>query len=146
MKKAAPFILLMVMALLVILIKRCKSEPLTPASQEATRKVPSGRNRGFDRTLSHIEYTAHAQCRMQCRHISQEDIEDIMRNGDINYGKSELDERPCPVYALQGYTRTREHLRVIFGQCDEKTKVITCYNLEQDFECHCPGDEKKSYK
>jgi hypothetical protein len=29
---------------------------------------------------------------------------------------------------------------VVFAQCDDETKVVTCYNLEEDFDCHCPGD------
>ena len=147
MKKAAPFLLLIIMALLVIFIRRCKGEEnVIGRKTTGSAKNSAKRNNGFDRTLSYIEYTDHAVCRMECRKISQEDIEDIMRNGEINYNKSEVKQAPCPVYAVQGYTRDREHLRVIFGQCDYQTKVITCYNLDQDFECHCPGDEKKKYR
>jgi hypothetical protein len=145
MKKAAPYLVLILLAVLVIFIKRCKGEDPNPKHADRETKVGQ-RNRGFDRTLSYIEYTAHAKCRMKCRHISQEDIEDIMRSGEINYSKSEVNESPCPVYAVQGYTHDREHLRVIFGQCDQKTKVITCYNLDQDFECHCPGDPGSPYE
>ena len=147
MKKAAPFLLLVIMALLVIFIRRCKGEEnVVGQKTTSSAKKTAKRNNGFDRTLSYIEYTDHAMCRMECRKISQEDIEDIMRNGEINYNKSEVKQAPCPVYAVQGYTRDREHLRVIFGQCDYQTKVITCYNLDQDLECHCPGDEKKKYR
>jgi hypothetical protein len=35
---------------------------------------------------------------------------------------------------------------VIFAQCRKETKVVTCYNLQQDFECDCPGDENKYKK
>ncbi|MDQ3844533.1 MAG: DUF4258 domain-containing protein [Bacteroidota bacterium] len=93
--------------------------------------------------MSYIEYTQHALCRMDCRHISKSDIADIMRTGEINYKKTNLHDRPCPTYAVQGYTNDGEHLRVIFAQCENRTKVITCFNLNEDFECHCPGDEKK---
>jgi hypothetical protein len=41
---------------------------------------------------------------------------------------------------VQGETSDGEKIRVIFAQCREETKVITCYNLREDFECHCPGD------
>ncbi len=149
MRKAAPFLLLVVLAVLVLFIKHCKADevttkPATTTKRSGGTKTPGNdRNNGFDRTLAYIEYTAHARCRMKCRKISQNDIEDIMRKGKINYAKSDVAEAPCPVYAVQGYTNDKEHLRVIFGQCDNKTKVITCYNLDEDFECHCPGDEKK---
>jgi hypothetical protein len=44
---------------------------------------------------------------------------------------------------LQGRTRSGEKIRVVFAQCPTETKVITCYNLEEDFACDCPGDENK---
>src|SRR5690349_10365027 len=94
----------------------------------------------FDRTPSHLYYTKHALCRMDCRHISKEDIQEIMKKGIINFNRSNRRDRPCPTFALQGETRDGEKLRVIFAQCTDETKVVTCYNLEEDFECHCPGD------
>jgi hypothetical protein len=103
------------------------------------------RNQEFDRRTSTLQYTHHALCRMDCRHISKTDVQDIMLRGEINYAKSDAADKPCPTYALQGYTTDGQHLRVIFAQCSQETKVITCYDLEQDFECHCPGDEKKNH-
>lgn len=144
MKKGTPFLVIIVLALLVFTIRRCqqnRSDNRTTRTE--SRSTKDTHKRGLDRTLARIEYTEHARCRMKCRKISQEDVEDIMRNGDVNYRKSDVNDRPCPTYAVQGYTRDREHLRVIFGQCDDRTKVITCYNLEEEFECHCPGDERK---
>ena len=106
MKKAAPYLVLILLALLVIFIKRCKGEGPYPKNANREVKAAGKRNRGFDRTLSYIEYTAHAKCRMKCRHISQEDIEDIMRSGEINYSKSEVNESPCPVYAVRDILMT----------------------------------------
>ncbi|MGE5520069.1 MAG: DUF4258 domain-containing protein [Candidatus Dadabacteria bacterium] len=141
-KKTWPLVLLIVLALIVVIIKRLRGPVVNHQTTNST-KYNKNRNRGFDRTISYLEYTNHARCRMDCRHISQKDIQEIMKTGEINYRKSEVNETPCPVYAVQGYTSSREHLRVIFGQCDYTTKVITCYNLDEDFECHCPGDENK---
>ncbi len=98
------------------------------------------RREAFDRTPSHLYYTRHALCRMDCRHISKDDIKEIMRKGIINFNKSNRIDRPCPTFALQGETGDGEKLRVVFAQCDDETKVVTCYNLEEDFDCHCPGD------
>lgn len=95
----------------------------------------------FDRHPLHLVYTHHALCRMDCRHISKEDIAEIMERGIIFLNKSNMSDRPCPTYALQGFTNKNEDLRVIFAQCDSVTKVVTCYNLHKEFECHCPGDE-----
>ncbi len=121
--------LLLILVLLVVFIYKRWQEPV--------------RGELFDRTPSSLIYTKHALCRMNCRHISREDIAEIMKKGIIHLGKSDRFDKPCPTYALQGETSDGEKLRVIFAQCEKETKVITCYNLEEEFECHCPGDEKK---
>jgi len=97
----------------------------------------------FDRTPGKLVYTKHARCRMDCRQISEDEIKEIMKKGIINLSKSDRNDKPCPTFALQGETGEGEKIRVIFAQCDQETKVVTCYNLEKDFECHCPGDDKK---
>lgn len=107
-------------------------------------KEPSVKE-AFDRHPSHLYYTQHALCRMDCRHISQADIKEIMQKGIINFSKSDRNDRPCPTFALQGRTTDGESIRVIFAQCAGETKVVTCYNLEQEFDCSCPGDEKKNH-
>ena len=96
-----------------------------------------------DRHPARISYTKHALCRMDCRHISKEEINEIIEKGIINFNKSNKYDKPCPTFALQGRTTSGESIRVILAQCSSETKVITCYNLETEFECHCPGDEKK---
>jgi hypothetical protein len=135
--KKAGIIFILILVLAYMLVQRLQKQP------DDSRAL---RQRGFDRRLSTLEYTQHARCRMQCRHISQNDINDVMRSGEINYAKSDLDDKPCPTYALQGYTNDGQHLRVVFAQCETKTKVVTAYDLEEDFECHCPGDEKKNVR
>jgi hypothetical protein len=120
------FSLCLVLVVLAILVSRIQHEPKT---REA-----------FDRHPSRLLYTSHAMCRMDCRRISKEDINEIMEKGIINFNKSDRYDRPCPTFALQGETSDGEKLRVIFAQCDKETKVVTCYNLQEDFKCHCPGD------
>lgn len=97
----------------------------------------------FDRHPAHLVYSKHALCRMDCRHINRDEIAEIMDKGIINLNKSFRNNGPCPTYALQGRTTSGDELRVVFAQCADETKVVTCYNLEKDFECHCPGDENK---
>lgn len=102
------------------------------------------RREAFDRHPASVVYTRHARCRMDCRHIDEGEIREIMEKGAINFTKSNRRDRPCPTFALQGRTAGGESIRVIFAQCPAETKVITCYNLEEDFECRCPGDERKN--
>lgn len=115
----------------------------TTTRKTTAQKDGVNRNRGFDRRTSYLEYTAHARCRMQCRKISQREVEEIMRDGNINYNKSNVQAKPCPTYALEGVTSDRQRVRIVFAQCDHTTKVVTVIDLDTDFECDCPGDKRK---
>ena len=140
--KALPYIFLAVLVVAALFIKRCNNGNTTgPRPNITTDNV--NRNNGLDRRTEFLEYTKHAICRMDCRHITQEEIKYILQNGTINYRKSEASGHPCPTYALEGYSPEKQHLRVVFAQCDTKTKVVTCIDLDTEFECHCPGDENK---
>lgn len=151
MRKAAPYILLLVLAVITFFISRWKKSQdkgntQTEIVRGKSNNSPAGkvnRNRGFDRRISYIEYTEHAKCRMHCRYISQKEVEEIMQEGKINYAKSDLKDKPCPTYALEGITHDDQRVRIVFAQCDYKSKVVTVIDLQTDFECHCPGDGDK---
>lgn len=144
-KKIFPFILIAVLALAVFVLRKYSGTASVTTVHEGRQRT-SVTQRGFNRNVSTVEYTAHARCRMDCRKISGADINEIMKEGKINYRKSDVQDKPCPTYALEGYTTDDEHLRVVFAQCKTTTKVVTCINLDEDFECHCPGDEKRTQK
>lgn len=96
----------------------------------------------FNRQPAALIYTRHALCRMDCRHISKQEVRAILENGIILFHQSNKAAQPCPTFALQGITGSGESIRVIFAQCSTQTRVITCYNLKKDFVCKCPGDKK----
>jgi len=139
-KKALPYIFLALLVVAALLIKRCNKGG-GGTSTVTTDNI--NRNNGLDRRVSFLEYTQHAKCRMDCRHITQDEVKYILQKGQINYRKSEAQGHPCPTYALEGYSPEKQHLRIVFAQCDYKTKVVTCIDLDTDFECHCPGDDNK---
>jgi hypothetical protein len=127
-------------------IKQCRKISANRSNSASTITDHSqnlDRNHGFDRRTSYIEYTEHAKCRMACRHISQSEVEEIMKDGSINYRKSNGSETPCPVYALEGVTHDDQRVRIVYAQCDTKTKVVTVIDLDTEWECHCPGDDDK---
>ena len=123
--RKANFTLFVVLILLAIFVIRRWQEPQ--------------RGEPFDRSPDKLSYTIHALCRMDCRKISETDVNEIIRKGIINYNKSNRNGTPCPTFALQGTTSDGESIRVVFAQCNTETKVVTCYNLKQDFDCDCPG-------
>ncbi len=84
-----------------------------------------------------IHYTRHARCRMECRHINETEVNEILQTGKINNRKSELGAHPCPKYALEGITEEHQHLRIIVGDCDNEATIITVIDLDHEFECDC---------
>ncbi|HVZ55440.1 MAG TPA: DUF4258 domain-containing protein [Chitinophagaceae bacterium] len=148
--KWLPFLLLAVLLGAAIAIKQCarigQPQPRTVRTdQRGGGREPAAnpdRNRGLDRRVSFLEYTRHARCRMACRHITQAEVEQILREGTINYRKSDVNAHPCPTYAVEGYSSDNQHLRIVFAQCDYTTKVVTCIDLGHEWACHCPGDDE----
>ncbi|MCR6719010.1 MAG: DUF4258 domain-containing protein [Chitinophagaceae bacterium] len=152
-KPIFPIIIVVVLGALLFFVRKWQGDDETTTKKTTTTtkpkttadKNPTGvnRNYGFDRRTSYLEYTEHAKCRMQCRRISQAEVEEIMRDGKINYAKSDTKAKPCPTYALEGVTRDDQRVRIVFAQCDFKTKVVTTIDLETDWSCACPGDDSK---
>ncbi|MES1221157.1 MAG: DUF4258 domain-containing protein [Bacteroidota bacterium] len=141
-KKWLTYLVITVLGITLFFVKRCKNDN-SSATNKKKAATEVNRNSGFDRRISYIEYTEHAKCRMECRKISQSEVEEIMRDGKINYNKSDVDAKPCPTYALEGITHDDQRVRIVFAQCDFKSKVVTCIDLNTEWECHCPGDDDK---
>ena len=150
-KKWAPYILIALLLIAVIVIRQCKksNEPAPKPKVTNTDKPkdpasnPTNRDKGFDRRTALLEYSNHAKCRMKCRKISQAEVEEIMRNGSINYNKSDLQNVRCPRYAVEGETNDNQRVRIVYAQCNELTTVVTVIDLETEFKCSCPGDDAK---
>ena len=149
-KKWAPYIVIALLLIAVIVIKQFKkSDDPSPKPKTTTTKPkdpatnPTNRDKGFDRRTALLEYSNHAKCRMQCRKISQAEVEEIMQDGKINYNKSDLQNARCPRYAVEGVTNDDQRVRIVYAQCNESTTVVTVIDLETDFKCSCPGDDDK---
>jgi hypothetical protein len=85
-----------------------------------------------------LVYTHHAECRMKCRQISENEVKQILQNGEVNFRKSNTRGKPCPSYALEGKTSDGQHVRIVFAACDSITKVITAIDLyAKNDTCQC---------
>jgi hypothetical protein len=91
----------------------------------------------FNRNANHLIYTKHARCRMQCRDITPEEVKEILHDGNINYAKSELNDKRGPKYALEGYSNEHQHLRIIFAPEDDGMVVVTTIDLDKEWPCNC---------
>ena len=94
------------------------------------------RDEGFNRRTSHIYYSKHARCRMECRHIDESEIKEILENGKLNYSKIEEDARG-KTYPLEGITHDKQHVRVVFAPKDDGLLVVTCIDLDTEWACDC---------
>ena len=136
-KKIFPYLLLAVLAIALLALKNCnKNQPKTTTTNETKEQ------RGLNRNPSHINYSKHAKCRMDCRHIDENEVKDMITNGTINYKKSDLQKDDCHKrYAVEGYSKDKQHLRIIVVPCADEVTIVTCIDIGAEWECHCEGDE-----
>lgn len=98
---------------------------------------PSENATTFDRSLTPLIYTRHARCRMECRHIDEAEVQEILKGGAINFEKSEPNAKPDPKFAVEGITGDNQQVRIIFAPTRRGMVVITCIDLNQEWQCNC---------
>ncbi len=91
---------------------------------------------GFSRNPISIEYTDHARCRMNCRHIDESEVREILEKGTINVNKIEEDGRGKK-FPLEGITHDNQNVRIVFAPEGNKMVVITVIDLGKDWDCDC---------
>jgi hypothetical protein len=125
-------------AILILLFFSCSQSENRNPDEKVGDTAPLAND--LNRNPLHIHYSKHARCRMDCRHIDENEIQDILHTGIINYAKSKLNIGDCEKkYALEGYEKS-QHLRIIFAPCGRDVTVVTCIDLSHEWDCHCPGD------
>ena len=142
MRKWFPFLLVIILALVLFIIQKSRKDPGNNPRPGKDRPSTINRNRGFDRRTGLLKYSNHAICRMECRKISKQEVQEIMQAGKINYKKSDVKNDRCPRYAVEGTTSDEQRVRIVFAQCNDSTVVVTVIDLETDYVCDCPGDDK----
>lgn len=145
LKKYFPFFALAAAAILFWYIKNNQRGHVKinhPTDNTITVPVPSpdnnnNREEGFNRRVTHISYSRHARCRMECRHIDESEVKEILENGTVNYAKVEEDGRG-KTYPLEGVTHDRQHVRIVFAPKENgEVMVVTCIDLDKDWSCDC---------
>jgi hypothetical protein len=85
-----------------------------------------------------LEYTKHGACRMQCRGITEGEIKEVLKTGKVNYDKSDVRDKPCGKYAVEGTTKDGQQIRIIIADCDSISKVVTAIDLKMENDtCNC---------
>jgi Domain of unknown function (DUF4258) len=156
-RKGAPFIFLALLALAVFLVVQYKkSQPPPPVRKETgrERQDPGRRNNdptappsdvdtrsGLIRNPSNIRFSKHARCRMDCRHIDESEIREVLAAGTINSRKTQLNASPDPKYAVEGRTHDGQQIRLIVAQSPRGSTIVTVIDLDTRWKCQCPGDQ-----
>ncbi|CAN5549964.1 hypothetical protein BH10BAC3_BH10BAC3_16000 [soil metagenome] len=137
----ASVIIVVLLLLALVVVKTCKSRFQSndrDTTQTTTNTSPK-ESKGLNRNPSAINYSKHARCRMACRHIDDSEVKDILQTGKINYGKSEIGDSPdCKKkYAVEGETRDKQKVRIIFAPCQSEVTVVTVIDLGTEWKCDC---------
>jgi hypothetical protein len=143
LKKYLPFIILIAAASLYWYVKKNQRGKVTikPPTEHVTIPVSPetnpNRDEGFNRRATAIVYSKHARCRMECRHIDESEVKEILESGNINYNKVESDARG-KTYPLEGVTHDNQRVRIVFAPKDNgEMVVVTCIDLDKDWSCDC---------
>ena len=141
-KKYAPYIVLIAAAGLLWYVKThqrgSSSQQHSTEKIETVNDVPTNNidNDPIDRTPERIIYTKHARCRMECRHIDESEVQEILDEGVINYKKIEKSDKGKS-YPVEGITHDKQHVRIVFAPKKENLVVVTVIDLDKDWYCDC---------
>jgi len=149
MKKAIPYLLILILFLVVFFFKRYRAQDTTTSNTPSvTQDKPVTKKKGdttadsnssldvFRDPNAEYYFTKHARCRMECRSITQKEVKEIVRKAEVNYNKSELDAAQGPKYALEGYTsKDRQHVRIIVAPKQKHLSIVTVIDLDKEWEC-----------
>jgi len=147
-RKYLPFVFLIAAAILLFFIKKNQRGASTPKpkTEQSTEKItiPVLNNdadandeiAGFNRNITHLIFSKHAKCRMDCRNIDESEVREILKNGKINRQKIQADKRGM-TYPVEGFTHDKQHVRIVFAPKDDALIVVTVIDLDTEWKCDC---------
>lgn len=74
---------------------------------------------------------------MDCRQIDESEVREIIERGTVNYYKSDPSHKPDPTFAVEGFTRDQQHVRLIVAKSKNELVLITCIDLDHEWTCNC---------
>jgi hypothetical protein len=138
-KKYLPYFILLAAGFLLWFVKKHQASSYPKLKNNNTEIiVPAVKPfEDFNRNVQRIIYSKHAHCRMDCRHIDETEVKEILATGQINTKKIQEDERG-KTYPLEGITHDKQHVRIVFAPKENNTvEVVTCIDLDTDWPCNC---------
>ena len=74
---------------------------------------------------------------MECRDVNKDEVKEILLKGNINYARSNLKDDRGATYALEGYSSSKQHLRIVFAPKENAIVVVTCIDIDKEWQCDC---------
>jgi hypothetical protein len=148
LKKYLPYLLLIAAGLLFYFVKKNQrgNRINKPETEQVTEKItvpailPQDEKTeevdGFNRNATHIIFSKHAKCRMDCRKIDESEVKEILKSGTINHKKIQNDKRG-KTYPVEGFTHDKQHVRIVFAPKDDGLVVVTVIDLDTEWKCDC---------
>ncbi|MDB5202675.1 MAG: hypothetical protein JWQ27_2084 [Ferruginibacter sp.] len=133
-KKYFPFLALIAAVLLFIWVK--KHQRGDPVKHSTTIETPVVATTDFPRNTTNLVYSKHARCRMECRHIDESEVKEILARGEINSDKIESDQKGT-TYPLEGITHDKQKVRIVFAPHETEMVVVTVIDLDKEWPCNC---------
>ena len=88
---------------------------------------------------STFSFSEHAKCILECKNITEEEVREVLKNGDVNFSESDTHGVPCPSYAIEGISHNKK-LRILLTvfERDSTAEITTAINLESGKDsCKC---------
>ena len=133
MKKYGPYIIILLAVLSLLYFKTQSGGNLVKGKVTENADVVSA-DEGFSRNPENIIYTKHARCRMECRHITEEEVKEILQTGNINENKVEQNEKGTS-YPLDGRTKADKMVRIVVAPKKKDLVIVTVIDLDTDWPC-----------
>ncbi|MBC7938018.1 MAG: DUF4258 domain-containing protein [Rhizobacter sp.] len=133
-KNYIPIIALLAAALFFYWIKSKQRGSNTNKQHRVETRAVAGE---FNRNASEMIYSKHARCRMDCRHIDEGEVKEILAGGQVNESRIETSSKGTS-YPLEGTTHDGQKVRIVFAPKENgKMIVVTVIDLEKEYECEC---------
>jgi hypothetical protein len=81
---------------------------------------------------------------MKCYRFTANDITEVLKNGEVNFSESDINEWPCPIFAIRGVTNGGKKLGILVAQCGRVAKIRSCDKTDVKNNCDCPAEQTKN--
>lgn len=134
LKKYVPYIVLLMAGFLFYYVKTHQRGNNTGVQNERVSTGVVTTSEPFNRNADSIIYTKHARCRMACRHISENEVKEILATGKIRSDKTEESEKGF-TYALDGSTKEDKMVRIVVAPKKNNIVIVTVIDLDTNWPC-----------